>query len=68
MRTVTAIATAASGGMAGRPAVDAPDQPNVFLAGDWVGPTGHLADAALDSARASARAALMHLDRRPVLR
>ncbi len=61
MMTVTAFATAARGGLAGRPAVTDTGAPNVFLAGDWVGPVGHLADAALASARAAADAALAHV-------
>lgn len=35
----------ATGGLAGRPAVAVPEHPGVFLAGDWVGPTGLLLDA-----------------------
>ncbi len=38
------------GGLAGRPTVEAPERPGVFLAGDWVGPRGLLADAAAASA------------------
>jgi phytoene dehydrogenase-like protein len=45
---------AARGGLRGRPAVGATGLPGVFLAGDWVGPTGLLADAALASGRAAA--------------
>jgi phytoene dehydrogenase-like protein len=45
---------AARGGLGGRPAVDATGLPGVYLAGDWVGPTGLLADAALASGRAAA--------------
>ncbi len=37
------------GGMAGRPGIDASGLPGVFLAGDWIGPEGLLADAALKS-------------------
>ena len=40
---------AARGGLGGRPAVDATGLPGVYLAGDWVGPTGLIADAALAS-------------------
>lgn len=46
------------GGSAGRPAVDATGLEGVFLAGDWVGPTGLLADAAVASAEEAADAAL----------
>jgi phytoene dehydrogenase-like protein len=42
-------------GLAGRPGVELQDRPNVFLAGDWVGPEGMLADASAASARAAAR-------------
>ena len=48
---------AVTGGFAGRPAIDATGLPNVFLAGDWVGPDGMLADAALASGHAAGRAA-----------
>ncbi len=44
-------------GLAGRPGIDATDLPGVFLAGDWVGPVGLLADAALSSGEAAGRAA-----------
>lgn len=44
-------------GFAGRPPVTVPDVPGLFVAGDWVGPTGLLADAVLGSARAAGRAA-----------
>jgi phytoene dehydrogenase-like protein len=36
-------------GLAGRPSVTVPGAPGLYLAGDWVGPTGWLADAALAS-------------------
>ena len=58
MTTVSAIATAASGGLHGRPPVTIPDRDGVFVVGDWVGPTGHLADAVLASARAAAHASI----------
>jgi phytoene dehydrogenase-like protein len=45
---------AARGGLGGRPAVDASGLPGVYLAGDWVGPTGLLADAALASGQVAA--------------
>ncbi len=41
---------AARGGLAGRPDVDAAGIDGVYVAGDWVGPTGMLADAAAASA------------------
>ena len=43
--------TAETGGLAGRPPVTVPGMPGVHLAGDWVGPDGLLADAALASRR-----------------
>ncbi len=64
MTTVSAIATAASGGLAGRPPVEVPDRDGLFVVGDWVGPTGHLADAVLASARAAADAAIAHVSAR----
>jgi phytoene dehydrogenase-like protein len=48
---------AARGGCAGRPRVDALGRDGVLLAGDWVGPTGLLADAALESGRAAGQLA-----------
>ncbi len=68
MTAVSAIATAASGGLRGRPACDVPDRAGVYLVGDWVGPRGHLLDAVLASAEDAATAALQHLDRRPAIR
>jgi pyruvate/2-oxoglutarate dehydrogenase complex dihydrolipoamide dehydrogenase (E3) component len=46
-----AVVTAEDGSYAGRPDVEAADAPGVFLAGDWVGREGQLADASLASAR-----------------
>jgi phytoene dehydrogenase-like protein len=51
-----ALPAAATGGLAGRPDVHVADVPGVLLAGDWVGPTGHLVDASLASALAAAEA------------
>jgi phytoene dehydrogenase-like protein len=44
-------------GLAGRPAVVVPDAPNLFVAGDWVGPHGMLADASCASGEAAGLAA-----------
>lgn len=52
------LPAAASGGQAGRPGPAVPDVPGLFVAGDWVGPEGQLADTALASGRAAARLAL----------
>ena len=55
--TVTQVMpTPATGGLAGRPRVET-GRPGVFVAGDWVGPQGWLADAALASAEAAGTAA-----------
>jgi phytoene dehydrogenase-like protein len=56
-----ALATAKDGGLEGRPAVFAPDAPGLYLAGDWVGAEGLLADASLASARRAAAAILERL-------
>jgi phytoene dehydrogenase-like protein len=45
-------------GLAGRPGVVVPGEADVFVAGDWVGPTGMLADASICSARDAALAAV----------
>jgi phytoene dehydrogenase-like protein len=44
-------------GLGGRPPVAVPDLARVYVAGDWVGPEGMLADAAFASGRAAGRAA-----------
>jgi len=44
-------------GLGGRPAIDATGTNGVFLAGDWVGPVGLLADTSLASGEAAGRAA-----------
>jgi hypothetical protein len=49
---------AATGGLAGRPPVSVTGRPGLFVAGDWVGPTGLLADAAVASGRAAAQQAV----------
>lgn len=58
MTTVTAISTAALGGLRGRPKVTDTGHDNVFIAGDWVGAEGHLADASFASAEVAAAAAM----------
>lgn len=64
------IPTVSTGGMAGRPDVDAvaaaarsgtPTEQMVLVAGDWVGPEGHLADASMASAKRAAAAAVSSL-------
>jgi phytoene dehydrogenase-like protein len=53
MIATNALVTAARGGLAGRPGHEVPGVAGLYLAGDWVGPTGMLADAALAGARAA---------------
>jgi len=53
----SALVSAQAGGFRGRPGSDVPGVGNAFLAGDWVGPTGQLADAAVASGLRAARAA-----------
>ncbi len=63
-----AVPTAALGGEAGRPGVDAAGIPGVAVVGDWVGPDGHLADAVFASARAAVAAVGAHVAGRSVVR
>ena len=62
MTVITAIPTYRAGGLPGRPHVAVAHRPGAFVAGDWVGPVGMLADATLASAAAAARAATAHVD------
>ena len=50
-----ALCTAAGSGGNGRPGPIVRGRPNVFMAGDWVGPDGQLADAAAASAEVAAK-------------
>jgi phytoene dehydrogenase-like protein len=60
--TVTgAIPRARSGGLAGRPRIEDTGVPGLTMAGDWVGPVGLLADAALASGRAAGHQAVANL-------
>lgn len=56
MLVANALPTPAMGGLGGRPDVAVPHADGVFVAGDWVGPEGLLADASLASARRAAQA------------
>jgi len=56
MVTCGGLPTPASGGMPGRPGVET-GLAGILVAGDWVGPVGHLADAALSSGESAGRAA-----------
>jgi phytoene dehydrogenase-like protein len=55
---VDAVPAAAQGGLRGRPGPVLPDYQRVFVAGDWVGNEGQLADASLASAKQAAALAL----------
>lgn len=57
----SALVTAAQGGFAGRPSVTSLAIDGLYLAGDWIGNTGFLADASLSSARTAANALLQRL-------
>lgn len=50
----SSLVTAAVGGLSGRPTAAVPGVAGLFVAGDWVGPEGMLADATLASARDAA--------------
>ncbi|GCE07122.1 phytoene desaturase family protein [Dictyobacter aurantiacus] len=50
-----AIVQARLGGLAGRPGPVVPGLPNLYVAGDWVGPEGGLSDASFASASDAAR-------------
>lgn len=56
MVAVSAIPSAAGGGLAGRPGIDRGE--GLYIAGDWLGPEGWLVDAAISSGAAAAAAAL----------
>lgn len=49
-----ALPAASENGLVGRPRAEVPERPGFFVAGDWIGPEGQLADASLTSARAAA--------------
>jgi len=49
--TISVACAPRAGGLARRPDATAAEAPGVLLAGDWVGPEGMLADAALASGR-----------------
>lgn len=58
MTVMNALVAAADDGLPGRPGPAVPGVPGLYVAGDWVGPTGMLVDAALASAKAAAALAL----------
>lgn len=55
-----ALPTPESGGLAGRPSVADTGLDGVFVAGDWLGGAGHLADAALATGEEAGRRAARH--------
>lgn len=57
MLVSNAVVAASQGGAGGRPGPTVPEIANLFVAGDWVGPCGMLADASLSSAREAAKKA-----------
>ncbi|HET6954320.1 MAG TPA: NAD(P)-binding protein [Acidimicrobiales bacterium] len=57
MVTFGALPTPATGGLAGRPGPAGTGLDGVFVAGDWLGPDGHLADAALSTGETAGRLA-----------
>ena len=58
MVVVSALTTAAQGGLTGRPGSEVVGIRNLYLAGDWVGPEGWLSDASRLSAKRAAEAIL----------
>ncbi|HET9058501.1 MAG TPA: FAD-dependent oxidoreductase [Acidimicrobiales bacterium] len=55
--TVYGAAPAPGAGLAGRPSITSTGLPGGFVAGDWVGPVGLLADAAMSSGESAGTAA-----------
>ncbi len=62
-----ALAVPENGGLVGRPSVTDTGAAEVLVAGDWVGPDGHLADAAIASGARAAQHALHSLDHAPLI-
>src|SRR5262249_5912157 len=54
MTVSNALVTAAQGGVTGRPRPGVPGVEGLYVAGDWVGPEGMLADASMASAKLAA--------------
>ncbi|MCA9822000.1 MAG: NAD(P)/FAD-dependent oxidoreductase, partial [Dehalococcoidia bacterium] len=57
LTVINAVPLARHGGLPGRPKSDESGLPGVFIAGDWVGPTGLIADCATASGVAAGEAA-----------
>ncbi|MGZ4715988.1 MAG: phytoene desaturase family protein [Acidimicrobiales bacterium] len=58
MTVAHSMPTAANGGLPGRPPTAVDGRPGLYVAGDWVGPVGLLADATVASARDAAMQAV----------
>ena len=65
MTVASSLPRAEEGGLQGRPDIAVPGLSNVFLAGDWVGGEGMLADASAASASEAAGRVLAVLSRTP---
>jgi phytoene dehydrogenase-like protein len=65
MTVTPALPRADQGGLSGRPGVTIRERAGIFLAGDWVGAEGMLADASAASAEEAARNVLDLLERTP---
>jgi phytoene dehydrogenase-like protein len=59
-----ALVPAAEGGLNGRPGPAVPGVQNLYIAGDWVGPEGMLADASFASAKQAAELILQRTPER----
>jgi len=57
MPAISSIPLAATGGANGRPGFAVPNEDGIFIAGDWVGSVGMLADAAAIGGRSAGEAA-----------
>jgi phytoene dehydrogenase-like protein len=68
MVTVSSLPTPERGGLAGRPKADSAGIDHVFVAGDWVGPRGYLADGSLVSGEAAGRLAAADVAARAAVR
>ena len=51
IEAISLLPTVSSGGLTGRPGIQVLGVSNLYLAGDWIGNDGYLADASLVSAR-----------------
>lgn len=65
MLACNAIVQACLGGLPARPGPVVPDLPDLYVAGDWVGPQGTLADACFASAHSAAGLILARQQARP---